>query len=252
MEGDGDLRPVVNALSVCLGAVTLTAVVVICASAMASTPNASRVAYRAARLADRDARLADRDCEDFNRQDEAQQFFENHNPQQDPHGLDADNDGVACEDLPKGGGGGGGGGRDFIFFHKGHVLGAPDSNVDFIVMGQGSKPRKETNGVVEKVPTRCTHINTGEARTGSLNSAFFLENKRIIDKQFHISKSGGVFWDGPGGFDSGGEFEVSGRVKKNGKRAEGKFTASGIVNGKWDCTTGRVRWRTEVTSSTAS
>jgi endonuclease YncB( thermonuclease family) len=53
----------------------------------------------------------DRDCSDFNSQAAAQNFFENNNPGADPHGLDADNDGVACESNPcpcsTGGGGGG-------------------------------------------------------------------------------------------------------------------------------------------------
>lgn len=40
----------------------------------------------------------DRNCSDFSSQAEAQQFFEN--TQGDPHGLDADNDGIACEELP--------------------------------------------------------------------------------------------------------------------------------------------------------
>lgn len=54
------------------------------------------------------ASAADLDCSDFATQEEAQ---ENLLPG-DPHGLDGDNDGVACEDLPSGGptGGGGGGG----------------------------------------------------------------------------------------------------------------------------------------------
>jgi hypothetical protein len=46
------------------------------------------------------AQAADRDCSDFNNQRRAQRFFREHNPRRDPHGLDADNDGVACESLP--------------------------------------------------------------------------------------------------------------------------------------------------------
>jgi endonuclease YncB( thermonuclease family) len=57
----------------------------------------------------------DRDCADFSTQRQAQRFFENHNPGQDPHNLDSDGDGRACETLPcpcgSGGGGGGGGGH---------------------------------------------------------------------------------------------------------------------------------------------
>jgi endonuclease YncB( thermonuclease family) len=60
---------------------------------------------------------ADKDCSDFDTQKQAQQFFESHNPSQDPHRLDADGDGIACESNPcpcqkPGGGGGGGGGGD--------------------------------------------------------------------------------------------------------------------------------------------
>lgn len=42
---------------------------------------------------------ADRDCRDFNTQEEAQRFYERSGPG-DPHGLDRDNDGIACESLP--------------------------------------------------------------------------------------------------------------------------------------------------------
>jgi Excalibur calcium-binding domain len=47
---------------------------------------------------------ADYDCADFATQEEAQEQL----LPGDPYGLDADNDGIACEDLPSGGGGGGG------------------------------------------------------------------------------------------------------------------------------------------------
>lgn len=43
----------------------------------------------------------DRDCSDFKTQEEAQQFFLSQGgPQKDPHRLDRDGDGVACESLP--------------------------------------------------------------------------------------------------------------------------------------------------------
>jgi endonuclease YncB( thermonuclease family) len=44
---------------------------------------------------------SDRDCSDFDTQPEAQRFFERHQPG-DPHGLDGDGNGVACESLPGG------------------------------------------------------------------------------------------------------------------------------------------------------
>lgn len=62
-----------------------------------------------------DAAAADKDCSDFNTRKQAQQFFESHKPNRDPHRLDADGDGIACESNPcpcqKPGGGGGGGGE---------------------------------------------------------------------------------------------------------------------------------------------
>ena len=39
-------------------------------------------------------------CSDFDTQQEAQQQFEaDGGPERDPHGLDADGDGIACESL---------------------------------------------------------------------------------------------------------------------------------------------------------
>lgn len=58
---------------------------------------------------------ADRDCSDFPNQKRAQEFFErNGGPRRDPHRLDGDSDGVACESNPcpcAGSGGGDKGGR---------------------------------------------------------------------------------------------------------------------------------------------
>jgi Excalibur calcium-binding domain len=46
------------------------------------------------------AAFRDRDCSDFATQRQAQRFFERHHPHRDPHRLDADHDGIACESLP--------------------------------------------------------------------------------------------------------------------------------------------------------
>lgn len=44
---------------------------------------------------------ADKDCADFPTQKAAQKFFKKHGgPRFDPHRLDADHDGIACEDNP--------------------------------------------------------------------------------------------------------------------------------------------------------
>lgn len=43
----------------------------------------------------------DRNCDDFDSWREAQDFFEAEGgPENDPHGLDGDNDGIACESFP--------------------------------------------------------------------------------------------------------------------------------------------------------
>lgn len=46
------------------------------------------------------AAFYDRDCADFDTQRQAQRFYKKHNPNRDPHRLDADRDGLACESLP--------------------------------------------------------------------------------------------------------------------------------------------------------
>jgi hypothetical protein len=43
-------------------------------------------------------KFKDRNCDDFSSQEKAQKFFEKNQPRKDPHGLDADHDGIACED----------------------------------------------------------------------------------------------------------------------------------------------------------
>jgi len=46
------------------------------------------------------ASAADKDCSDFSSWHAAQKFYKRHGgPQRDPHRLDADHDGIACEDL---------------------------------------------------------------------------------------------------------------------------------------------------------
>ena len=46
------------------------------------------------------ASAGDKDCSDFNTWQEAQKFYKRHGgPQRDPHRLDGDDDGIACESL---------------------------------------------------------------------------------------------------------------------------------------------------------
>ncbi len=47
------------------------------------------------------AAFNDKDCSDFKTHRQAQRYFKKHGgPKHDPSHLDADHDGVACEDLP--------------------------------------------------------------------------------------------------------------------------------------------------------
>jgi len=53
-------------------------------------------------LTDNAAAFRDRDCSDFRTQRQAQRFFKKQGgPREDPHNLDSDNDGKACEHLPR-------------------------------------------------------------------------------------------------------------------------------------------------------
>jgi hypothetical protein len=46
------------------------------------------------------ATASDKDCSDFNSWRAAQNFYKRHGgPRYDPHRLDADHDGIACESL---------------------------------------------------------------------------------------------------------------------------------------------------------
>lgn len=46
------------------------------------------------------AAAGDKDCSDFNTWRQAQNFYKRHGgPKSDPHRLDADRDGIACESL---------------------------------------------------------------------------------------------------------------------------------------------------------
>jgi excalibur calcium-binding domain-containing protein len=65
-----------------------------------AVPTFALALIAAAVLAQPAAAFRDRDCSDFSTQRQAQHFYNTHNPRRDPHHLDADRDGLACEDLP--------------------------------------------------------------------------------------------------------------------------------------------------------
>lgn len=60
----------------------------------------SLIAALALALAASPAYAGDKDCSDFSSWREAQRFYKRHGgPRYDPHRLDADHDGIACESL---------------------------------------------------------------------------------------------------------------------------------------------------------
>jgi Excalibur calcium-binding domain len=61
---------------------------------------ATAVALAALTVPATPAMAADKDCSDFSTWRQAQNFYKRHGgPKRDPHHLDADHDGVACESL---------------------------------------------------------------------------------------------------------------------------------------------------------
>jgi Excalibur calcium-binding domain len=61
---------------------------------------AAAIAVIALALPTAPAMAYDRDCSDFGSWRAAQKFYKRHGgPQRDPHRLDADRDGIACESL---------------------------------------------------------------------------------------------------------------------------------------------------------
>lgn len=61
---------------------------------------AATIAVAALALPATPAMAYDRDCSDFSSWRAAQKFYKRHGgPQRDPHRLDADRDGIACESL---------------------------------------------------------------------------------------------------------------------------------------------------------
>ena len=105
----------------------------------------------------RSVAAGDRDCSDFSTQAQAQDFFLSQGgPGSDPHNLDADGDGRACESLPcpcagAGGGGGGGGGgepaRPRAVKLKGRVTGVVDGDTLDVRLRGGRKDRVRLIGI---------------------------------------------------------------------------------------------------------
>lgn len=116
----------------------------------------------------RSAALVDRDCSDFSTQADAQNFFlANGGPSSDPHGLDLEGDGIACETLPcpcsyaTGGGGGGGGastgggggGKASPGRQSAKVIKVIDGDTVRVRLPSGARPRIELIGIAARWKT---------------------------------------------------------------------------------------------------
>jgi endonuclease YncB( thermonuclease family) len=112
------------------------------------------------------AQAVDYDCSDFSTQADAQHYYVTHDPQNDPSGLDADHDGIACESNPcpcdysGGGGGGGGGGNDGGGRHHRRDL-TDHAHVISITDGDTIRVRG-ANGRRGSTPVRLIGIDTPE------------------------------------------------------------------------------------------
>lgn len=98
------------------------------------------------------ASAADRDCGDFDTQAAAQRFFLNNGgPQRDPHRLDADGDGKACESLPcpcgSSTGGGGGGSLPARIKQHGRVTEVIDGDTIDVRLSSGRTKRVRMIGI---------------------------------------------------------------------------------------------------------
>jgi|GEM_PF-864984 len=132
-------------------------------------------------------RIGDRDCGDFASQKAAQIFFLHHGgPQSDPHGLDADGDGIACESNPCpcyfGTGGGGGGGGSTTPVKDTHVTIAPSRRAGIpgerLVLSVHVKPATSRAVTVQKRTSGGWHALT----RGRTNAQGALQVRSSVNK----------------------------------------------------------------------
>jgi len=188
----------------------------------------------------------DLDCSDFRTQAAAQSFFNSHNPSADPHGLDADGDGVACESNPcpcstdgPGGGGGTPPAPPPIEKEKlcGRILGAEGSRVCFRAVTRGDKLKRVKHFKFRGLPVRCQPLPDDPYAQPSTRVVTGKERKIDADGRRFASKKVKLR-----GNPRGLRAKVVGKVKRSGK-AKGVLRAR-FVNGQGRlCLSGARKWK---------
>lgn len=112
----------------------------------------------------------DLDCSDFATQGEAQAVYDA--DPTDPHGLDADDDGIACESLPSGSGGDGEDGND------GDSGGTEEDSSDSAQPTQSPAPAESTETLPETGVTTTQVIAAGAGALLLLGAGVFLIARR--------------------------------------------------------------------------
>jgi hypothetical protein len=165
---------------------------------------------------------ADKDCSDFSTQEEAQRFFESHHPNRDPHRLDADNDGKACEDLPSG---------VKKFKLHGHIKGVPMTPVTVAV-------KTDDRGRVRQVIAmkfRGVPVTCSDTSSGAINGN--MPTMRVRRNNFAAKTS----IEGTG--IESGVVRVSGKFRRGGRVVKGDVRFTFEVKSGASCTTGKRRYK---------
>lgn len=129
-------------------------------------------------LAPTGASALDYDCADFGTQEEAQEYL----TPGDPHGLDGDDDGIACEDLPNGRDGEGSAGGESTApppppppkLDKNVARAASIDAIDDVVRGSGRLDDASFQGCRRKGRQRvnCRFLARGETATHRIRCGF--------------------------------------------------------------------------------